>query len=136
MNGFVIELAGAAEQRRIEGAASFMGEDESGGFGIMAGHERFITVLSFGLARFRVNEQPWQYLATTGGALYFDGENLRIATRRFLVDSDPDAISRALEQQLAGEEQESAAIRESLRKIEQNLLRRLMWLGRGEVPQL
>ncbi len=135
MNVFALELAGAAAQRRIEGVVSFMGEDESGGFGIMAGHERFITVLSFGLARFRVGKEPWQFLATTGGALYFDGKSLRLATRRFLVDTDPDAISRALEQQLAGEEQESAAIRKSLRKIEQSLVRRLMWLGRGEVPR-
>ena len=33
--------------------ASFIGEDDSGSFGILAGHARMMTMLGFGLARFR-----------------------------------------------------------------------------------
>ncbi len=50
---------------------SFIGEDASGSFGLQAGHARFMTILEFGLARFRTAEADWQYLALPGALLYF-----------------------------------------------------------------
>ena len=59
MNTFVLHLQDATRYERIEGVSSFVGEDASGSFGILAQHGRFMTSLVFGLARFRVGKDAW-----------------------------------------------------------------------------
>ncbi|HYW03690.1 MAG TPA: F0F1 ATP synthase subunit epsilon [Gammaproteobacteria bacterium] len=131
MSGFRLELNGATERRVFEDVESFVGEDGSGSFGVLPGHERLITPLVFGLASFRPSAGDWQYLATTGGTLYFADGVLRIATRRFLVEPDYAAVSAALERQLAAEEAEMHRVRDSLHRLEEGMYRRLEWLQRG-----
>ena len=55
---FQIILRDTAGHESIEGVVSFVGEDASGSFGIRAGHDRMITSLVFGLARFRLEQGP------------------------------------------------------------------------------
>ncbi|WP_428821275.1 F0F1 ATP synthase subunit epsilon [Microbulbifer sp. MCCC 1A16149] len=130
MNTFTLELLAATEQQRIDGVVSFVGEDASGSFGLMAGHERSLTVLLFGLARFRRVDNGWQYLALPGGLLYFVDSHLQICTRHYLIDSDYERISMTLQQQLLAEERELHKIKEGLRRMEESVLRRLWELGR------
>lgn len=130
MSVFALELSGATRRERIEGVGSFVGEDESGQFGLLAGHARLATVLVFGLARFRVGAQPWQFLALPGGLVYFDGDLLRIATRRFLYGTDFRSVSAALEDEILAEERQIADVRENLQRLEQEMLRRLWEMGR------
>lgn len=130
MNTFTLELLAATEQQRIDGVVSFVGEDASGSFGLMAGHERSLTVLLFGLARFRRAGNRWQYLAIPGGLLYFVDNHLQICTRHYLIDSDYERISLTLQQQLLAEERELHKIKEGLRRMEESVLRRLWELGR------
>ena len=66
MNGFMLHLQSATQYERIDDATSFVGQDASGSFGLLAGHARFMTVLGFGLTRFRVAEQDWEFLALPG----------------------------------------------------------------------
>jgi F-type H+-transporting ATPase subunit epsilon len=124
---FAIELRDARRAERFAGVTSFVGEDASGSFGIRAGHARFMTLLSFGLARFREGgtDAPWRYLALPGALLYFVDGTLYIATRHYLMDTDYGRISRRLEERLAAEERELGAVRESLRRMEEELLRRM-----------
>lgn len=131
MNTFTLELLAATEQQRIDGVVSFVGEDASGSFGLMAGHERSLTVLLFGLARFRCVDNGWQYLALPGGLLYFVDNHLQICTRHYLIDSDYERISMTLQQQLLAEERELHKIKEGLRRMEESVLRRLWELGRS-----
>ena len=63
MSGFTLELADAARAERFEGVTAFVGEDASGSFAIWPRHARMVTCLTFGLARFRVGEAPWSYVA-------------------------------------------------------------------------
>ena len=130
MSVFALELNGATRRERIEGVGSFVGEDESGQFGLRAGHARLATVLVFGLARFRVGAQPWQFLALPSGLAYFEGDVLRIATRRFLYGVDFRSVSAALEDEILAEERQIADVRESLQRLEQEMLRRLWEMGR------
>ena len=130
MNTFTVELLSAAEQRQIDHVASFVGEDASGSFGILAGHERMITVLLFGLARFRPADGDWQYLALPGGLLYFVDNHLKVCTRHYLIDNDYERISETLQRQLVAEERELAKMKEGLRRMEESVLRRLWELGR------
>ena len=100
------------------------------GFGILAGHARMMTSLIVGLARFRVGEEHWRYLALPGAVLYFHDDKLTLSTRRYLLDDDHMRISQALQQQLLAEEDALKTIKHSLRQMEQEALKRLWEMGR------
>ena len=122
---FRLQLFSATEQKTFEAATSFVGEDASGSFGILAGHVRMITSLLFGLSRFRLENGDWQYLALPGGVLYFLDNQLQIYTRRFLLDRDYARVAERLQAQLVAEEESLRDMKESLRKMEESVLRRL-----------
>ena len=130
MRPFTLLLQDATHTERIQGVTAFVGEDASGSFGILAGHARMMTALAFGLARFRIAEAPWRYLALPGGLLYFRDNQLCICTRHYLMDDDCERISGALQDQLIAEEQHLQAIKGSLRQMEQEILKRLWEIGR------
>jgi F-type H+-transporting ATPase subunit epsilon len=130
MNRFALNLFDTSHEQRIEGVTSFIGEDASGSFGIQANHARFMTTLVFGLARFRLGTDDWQYLALPGAVVYFNNNELSISTRHFLIDTDIERISILLEQQLIAEEDNLRATRESLHRMEQAMLKRMLALKR------
>ncbi|MCO6441392.1 MAG: F0F1 ATP synthase subunit epsilon [Nitrococcus mobilis] len=125
MRTFGLELRSAGGAETIEGVISFVGEDQSGRFGIQAHHERFMTALVFGLARFRLHDRRWEYLALSGALLYFADNRLWLATRRYLRDSDYKRISGTLNTTLLAEEKKLQASHESLRRLEEAMLKRL-----------
>lgn len=131
MRTFTLHLQDATHHERVDGVESFVGRDPSGSFGLLAGHERFMTALVFGLARFRCAGGDWEYLAVPGALVYFLDDVLFLSTRRYLRDPSYQRISGLLLEQLAAEEQDLAAVRESLHRLEREMLRRLWALGRG-----
>ncbi|SHE57665.1 F-type H+-transporting ATPase subunit epsilon [Microbulbifer donghaiensis] len=135
MDSFTLRLYSAMEQREFAGVTSFVGEDLSGSFGILAGHQRCMTSLVFGLARFRCGGDDWQYLALPGGLLYFLDNHLQIYSRSYLVASDYERISALLRQQLLAEEQSLHEMKESLRRMEESILRRLWEVGRRKAQE-
>jgi F-type H+-transporting ATPase subunit epsilon len=132
MKAFTLHLRDATQARTIDGVTSFVGEDASGAFGILAGHARMITTLVIGLARFRVGEEAWQYLALPGAVLYFRDDLLTLSTRHFLLDDDYLRISSALQQELLAEEEQLRSMKESLHRMEEQILRQLWNIGRSE----
>jgi len=130
MSQFALNLFDASHEQRIEGVTSFVGDDASGSFGIQANHARFMTTLIFGLARFRLETEEWQYLALPGAVVYFNNNKLSISTRHFLIDTDLERISALLEQQLITEEDNLRATKESLHRMEQAMLKRMLTLKR------
>ena len=128
MSAFVVNLFDASQEQRIAGVTSFVGEDATGRFGIQAHHARFMTTLVFGLARFRVATEDWQYLALPGAVVYFNNNELTISTRHFLIDTDLERISTLLEQHLVAEEEDLRATKDSLHKMEQAVLKRMLTL--------
>ncbi len=133
MNQFVLNLFDATHEQRIMGVTSFVGEDATGSFGIQPNHARFMTTLVFGLARFRLGAEDWQYLALPSAVVYFNLNELTISTRHFLIDTDLERISTLLEQQLITEEENLRATRESLHRMEQAILKRMLMLKRKTV---
>lgn len=129
MNTFTLELHDSSQKQEFTNVYSFVGEDASGSFGLRAGHARFMTILSFGLARFRESKRDWQYVAMPGATLYFHANRLWIGTRRFVLGHDYDRISGLLREQLLSEEQALRQTRSSLRRMEEELLRKLWQLG-------
>ena len=132
MKSFNLHLQEATRAEKITGVTSFVGEDASGSFGILAGHSRMLTALVTGLARFRVGADAWQYLAMPGAVLYFKDNVLTLSTRRYLLDTDYMRISRALQQQLLAEEEQLHAMKTSLHRMEESMLKRLWKMGRKD----
>ena len=130
MRPFTLLLQDATHTERIEGVTSFVGEDASGSFGVLGGHVRMMTALTFGLARFRIGAMPWRYLALPGGLLYFRDSQLFVCTRHYLIDDDYERISGALEDQLVAEEEQLQAMKDSLHQMEQAILKRLWEIAR------
>ena len=130
MRTFTLHLQDATHHERVDGVESFVGRDPSGAFGLLAGHERFMTALVFGLARFRYAGGDWEYLAVPGALIYFLNDALFLNTRRYLRDPSYQRISGLLLEQLAAEERDLAAVQESLHRLEREILRRLWALGR------
>ena len=132
MNTFNLQLYDATQQQRIENLTSFVGEDSNGCFGLQAHHARFMTTLVFGLFRYRLQTEEWQYLALPGGVLYFNKNELSISTQHFLIDSDFEKISELLKQQLLAEDETLLATHSSLQKMEQSMLTRLWNMHRND----
>ena len=53
MNSFQLLVRDSSHSEMFEDVTSFVGEDDSGSFGIKAGHARLMASLVFGLARFQ-----------------------------------------------------------------------------------
>lgn len=130
MNRFQLILQDATRTEVIDGVSNFIGEDHSGSFGIQAQHSRFCTALVIGLARYRLTDSNWIYLAMPGAILYFNNNRLTISTRRYLRDTDYQRISNALQDQLLREESNLRKTKESLRQMEEAILTRMWELGR------
>ncbi len=128
---FQLHLQSATRYERIEAVTSFVGQDASGSFGILPGRAGFMTILSFGLARFRVGEAPWQFIACPGAVLSFGNNALCVNTRRYLMDDDYGRISGLLVGKLTEEELALKAVKDNIQQLEQELLRRLHQLNRS-----
>lgn len=134
MNSYTLQLFDSRKSLYVESVTSFVGEDESGSFGILPGHARMMTVLTFGLACFRRNqEKPWEYLAMPGAVLYFADNTLSLVCRHYLIDENYDRISRRLVEELFAEEEQLLEVRQSLKRMEEALLKRMWEMGRQGV---
>lgn len=131
MGTFTLNLHAATGSECFADVRSFVGEDVSGSFGLMAGHARFMTSLVFGLARFADASDSWRFLALPGGLLYFNENELTISTRHYLIDADYARISSAIDEQLLAEEETLHDVKQSLRRMEEEMLRRLWEMRRG-----
>jgi len=134
MTPMVLHLESATQYERIENVVSFVGEDDSGSFGVLPGHARMMTVLATGLARFRTATGAWEYVAVPGAQLYCRDNELRLCTRRYLRDADYERIGAALRDQLLAEERALGEVRDRLRRLEEEMLKRIWMMRRhGEI---
>lgn len=131
MRTFSLFLQGARQFERIEAVTSFVGEDATGSFALRAHHERFMSALVFGLARYRLADGDWHYLALPGALLYFVDNQLFINTRRYIADTDYNRISQALTEQLLREEEVLMGLKRNLRQLEEAMMRQLLAFERG-----
>ena len=130
MKTFSLELWGPTMERRFEDVVSFIGEDESGQFGIRAGRHRLIAPLVFGLARFQTADERWSYLALPGGTLYCRNNLVSISTNQFFLSESFEKVEEELHRQLESEAGAIRSVRESLSHLEEEVMRRLRGLKR------
>ncbi len=134
MKTFTLLIQDATHAEKIDGLSSFVGEDKSGSFGLLANHARFMTTLVMGLARYRIGNKPWQYLAQPGAVLYFQNNLLTISTRHYFRHENYMHISSDLQQKLLAEEEELHSVKHSLQHMEKEVLKHMWELHRHEGP--
>jgi F-type H+-transporting ATPase subunit epsilon len=129
VSGFTLHLQSATQYARIDGVESFVARDASGAFGLMAGAERMMTVLGYGLARFRASGGAWRYIALPGGFAYFVGGELYLSTRRYVLGDDFRTVAAAVDSTLAAEDSALRSLKDSVTRLEREMVRRLWRLG-------
>ncbi|MEJ2007318.1 MAG: F0F1 ATP synthase subunit epsilon [Acidobacteriota bacterium] len=128
MKEFPVLLHSSTSSERLEHVISFVGEDDSGSFGLLGGHARMVSCLNFGLARIRYTNGEVEYIALPGGLIYFVNNELCLATRQYFRSGDYEEMSNVLDSQLAIEEESLRGIRESLRRLDESILKRILSL--------
>lgn len=131
MSAMIVHLESATQYERFDDVVSFVGEDASGFFGVLPGHEPLLTCLEFGLARFRSAAGELHYVAVPGAVLRFARNELHLSARRYLRDLDYRRITGRVHEDLVAEEEKLADMKERLRRLEAEMLRRL-WFAQRE----
>lgn len=132
MDRFDLHLQSSTQYEIIHNVVSFVGEDGSGQFGILANHARMMTCLTFGLAWFRYDNNEKEYLALPGAVVYFIDNQLYISTRHYFRSADYQAIQILIEKELHIEEENLLHIKESLHRLDEEILKRLWDLKRQD----
>ncbi len=130
MKTFSLRLQDAENSYECNAVESCVVADSSGQFGLLAGAEPVIAALRFGLARFKPANEPWHYVALPSGVLQFDGSTAVITTTHFLVDTDRNAMSEALDKEIAASEHAVSSTRQMITNIEHTLMKKLWEMGR------
>jgi F-type H+-transporting ATPase subunit epsilon len=132
VKSFTLRLRDATKSEEIADVRAFIGEDSSGSFGLLANHVRFMTLLSIGIARYRISAGHWKYIAAAGGVLYFNDNTLTVTTYHYLLDDDYMHISQALQQQLLTEAEQLKKCKDNLYHMEEEVLKRLWKIGKTD----
>lgn len=125
MKTFVLTIYSPFAKLTIDDATSFVGIDASGSFGILAGHERLITILEFGFVTVHRRDHGVKYIALPGGTLYFEKNTLKLVTNRYFVGDDDKELNAQLRGQIASEETKLRDLKESVRKMEESMVKQL-----------
>jgi F-type H+-transporting ATPase subunit epsilon len=135
MKGFTLTLLDCRGEEHFD-ATQFIAADDSGSFGMLAGHQHAIVLLRYGLARFADKNGGWHYLALPGGVLRFAENQLTVTTQRYFLGEDRDGICQQLADEMAQTDSEVQKVRLMLTEIERSLVRRMAELssrGAGDV---
>lgn len=130
MNSFRLRLISPVRIDQVDDVVSFTAKDASGSFGVLPYAFRRVTALSFGMATLRKVDGSSEYLALPGGVLYFSANELKIAATSFVRSSNIAEISEALEKKLRAEEEGIREIKRSLRRLDEEILKRLSLFSR------
>ena len=126
VTSFTVHVADETRSQDIRDVTCFVAYDATGSFGILAGREPLVTSLRWGLCELRRADESVLFLAVAGGILYFDGSVVKVATRRFLIDSDGARIVAQLTSEERSERTTTRSMHEMLRNLDRELLRRLL----------
>lgn len=126
MKTFSLHLESPSRYEKINDVASCVGLDATGTFGILANHERMMTILLPGTLRIRKGDGSQLFIGTAGGVLYFVKGELFISTNRYVTDANYEELSRQIRNQIEAETEDILARRQTIHQMEEELLRQLL----------
>ena len=130
MNSFALALLDSRGRHDFAEVMQFIAADQSGSFGVLAGHAHFVAVLRYGLARFCDSAGDWRYLALPGGVLRFCDNRLTVTTVRYFLGTESGLLCQQLAAEMAQNDSEVHAAQATLAEIEHSLIRRLADLSK------
>lgn len=115
-----------------DGVASLRAQDDSGAFGILAGHAPFLTALSPSVVSWRGADGKEGHCAVRGGLLTVRdrGQEIAIATRQAFLGDDIARLEHALRAELAAAAERERAERVSTAQMQAVAIRRIIGLLR------
>lgn len=114
-----------------DGVVSLRAEDESGAFGIMAGHVPFLTALTPSVVSWRDENGREKHCAVRGGLLTVrDGQQIAIATRQAFLGDDIAQLEDELRAGIAVAEESERTERVAAAQMQAAAIRRIMGLLR------
>ncbi len=99
--------------------------DASGWFGLLPGHEAFVTLLVPCLLTYRDERGREHYAAADGGVLLLEGEKVTVVTREAVAADRLEEVAPAAEAMLARRRAQERAARAEFAELQTSLLREL-----------
>ncbi len=110
---------------------SVQATDASGRFGLLPGHEAFLTLLAPCVLSYRDEEGQEHYAAADGGVLLLEGEHLGVVTREAVAADDLDQVASAASAMLEARRRQEQAARTEFGQLQTSLLRELREVERS-----
>ena len=114
-----------------DGIVALRAEDESGAFGIMAGHVPFLTALTASVVSWRDESGREAHCAVRGGLLTVrGGQDIAIATRQAFLGDDIMKLEDTLRAGMAAAEERERTERVAAAQMQAAAIRRIIGLLR------
>jgi F-type H+-transporting ATPase subunit epsilon len=115
--------------------AAVRAEDESGSFGILAGHANFLTALAVSVVSWRRADGTRRYCAVRRGVLSVsDGTVVAIATREAISGDDLDHLEHVVLADFRDSIEAERAARTASLQLQMNAIRQIVRYLRPERP--
>ena len=105
--------------------------DASGWFGLLPGHEDFITLLSPCLLTYRDESGLEHYAAADGGVLLLEGDKIVIVTREAVAADRLEDVAPVAEAMLRSRREKELTARTEFAELQTSLLRELREVEHG-----
>ena len=116
-----------------DGIVALRAEDESGAFGIMAGHVPFLTALTASVVSWRDESGREAHCAVRGGLLTVrGGQDIAIATRQAFLGDDIMKLEDTLRAGMAAAEERERTERVAAAQMQATAIRRIIGLLRPD----
>ena len=129
MNCFRLRLLDNRGTEDFDTVIEFIGSESNGSFGIRAGHIHSVIILRYGLARFKTQDDIWQYLTLPSGVLHFKDNQLTITTVRYFLGENRQLICQQLADEMNRLDSEVHSTKVMLTEIEHSLVLRMTKLA-------
>jgi len=128
---FRLRLITATRVVLDEDVVSVVAEDESGSFGVLAGHERLAAALVPTILRCKLASGGMRFVAVDRGVLKKEGRELRVAVRQAVVGDDYRALEKLISERITHLEDSEAAARHAFSRVSLSVMLRLFGYERG-----
>jgi len=105
-------------------------EAENGSFGLLPRHVDFVAPLVPGLLSFEAEDGAERFLAVDQGILVKNGSEVSVSTRRAVCGGDLGQLRETIEHEFLSLEDREKLTRSALARLESDIVRRFMELGR------
>lgn len=116
---------------------SLRAEDETGGFGILAGHADFLTVLPASVVRWRDRQNQLHFCAVSGGIITIaEGRDISVACRQAILGTELASLENEVQRMRLAQEESERRSRVEQARLHANTVRQLIkYLRPGQPGQ-